>query len=320
MAENEITAAQHLLSIIQSRLTGRYSVKTPPIYTSKAPKPILPRKLNKLQFLKIDAKEIARQLTLMEANLFSKIQADELLKKGRQKSDSSNTPEPAANIKASIRFFNQLSNWVGTLILAESDLKKRAHVIGHIVDVANACLNLQNYSAVISILSSFESAPIYRLVRTWAMVTERTCNVLKPMQMTTSSAQNYHAYRETLRVAVPPCIPFLGLFLKDLTFTRDGNPSLTPEGLINFSKCTLLASTIQEFQRFREASYSLQPVPELQEFLATQLQSASELHDMWDRSCELESRGREDNRRRDLYTPTGGMTTAMVIACMVLDD
>lgn len=63
---------------------------------------------------------------------------------------------------------------------------------------------------MVSILAGLESAPIYRLVRTWAMVTERSCNTLRPLQAMIRSAQNYQAYRDTLRVVVAPCVPFLG--------------------------------------------------------------------------------------------------------------
>lgn len=74
-------------------------------------------------------------------------------------------------------------------------------------------------------------------------------------------------------------------------------------------------------QRFQEAPYSLHPVPELQEYLASQLQCAGDLHGLWERSCQLEPRGRGDgNRESDRYTATGGMTTSMVIACMILDE
>ncbi|KAJ6169604.1 hypothetical protein N7497_002447 [Penicillium chrysogenum] len=269
------TSATHqLLTIVQRRLAGLDCHRRSVSSISTAPKPILPRKLDKLQFLKIDATEIARQLTIMEAHMFGK-----------------------------------------------SDVKKRAQVIGHLINVANTCRQLHNYSAVVSILAGLESAPIYRLARTWAMVTERSCNTLRPLQVLTCSEHNYRAYRDTLQVAVAPCVPFLGLFLKDLTFIEDGNPAMTPEGLINFHKYTMLASTIHEIQRLKEAPYSLRPVPELQEYLVTQLQSAVDLHDMWDKSCELETRGRDlGNRPRDLYTPTGGMFASMVVACMVLDD
>ncbi|CAG8119266.1 unnamed protein product [Penicillium olsonii] len=318
VASEPETPTQQLDIIIQRRLSGQTYTKKSHPSISNPPKPILPRKLDKLQFMKIDAKEIARQLTILEAQTFSNIQREEFLHKNWQKKT---TPLVAPNVRCLIRHSNQISNWVCGAVLAEPDLKKRAQVVDHLVNVASTCHQLQNYSAVISILSGLESAPIYRLARTWAMVTERSCNMLRPLQAMIVSAQNYQAYRETLRVAVPPCIPFLGLFLKDLTFIEDGNPALTSDGLINFHKYTMLATTVQEVQRWKEAPYCLQPVPELQEYLAKQLHSAVELHEMWDRSCELEPKGRGlGNRPRDLYTPTGGMSASMVVACMVLDD
>ncbi|KAL4780063.1 ras guanine nucleotide exchange factor domain-containing protein [Aspergillus varians] len=320
-AATQTGAGHHLVELIQHRLAGVERLKRSQPSISNPPKPILPRKLNKLQFLKIDAREIARQLTLMEWSMFGKLQPEELLHKTWQRKERPNAPPRAPNVRALIQYSNQLSSWVGALILAESDLKKRTQVIGHLVNVANECHELRNFSAMVSILSGLQSTPVYRLARTWAMVTERSCNILKPLQVTISSGQNYQVYRDALRLSVAPCIPFLGLFLKDLVFIEDGNPALTPEGLINFAKYSMVASIIHEVQRFQAAPYCLHPVPELQEYLATQLQSAGELDEMWDRSCELEPRGRGDeNRSRDTYTATGGMTTAMVVACMVLDD
>ncbi|KAJ5632314.1 hypothetical protein N7490_008653 [Penicillium lividum] len=93
---------------------------------------------------------------------------------------------------------------------------------------------------------SIPSRPIYRLSRTWATVTEKSCNILKALQALTSSTQNYNAYRAALRTAILPCIPFLGLYLKDMTFIEDGNQPLTPEGLINFYKYTMLAASVHE--------------------------------------------------------------------------
>ncbi|KAL4920379.1 ras guanine nucleotide exchange factor domain-containing protein [Aspergillus aurantiobrunneus] len=313
--ETSAGAVQQLLEIIRCRLQGVERVKaSQPSVVLTPPKPILPRKLNKLQFLKVDAMEIARQLTLMEWAMFSKIPGKELLDKNWQKEESS-------NIRGLIRFFNQLSGWVAALVLAESDLKKRTQVIGHWVCVADACHGLQNYSALVSILSGLESAPVYRLGRTWAMVTERSCSILEPLQAIVSRDRNYQAYRDAIRLAIPPCIPFLGLFLKDLVFIADGNPSVTADGLVNFSKYSKTASTVHEIQRFQQTPYPLHPVPELQEYLSTQLQSARDVSEGWDRSCELEPRGRGDgSRSRDTYTATGGMTTSMVVACMILDN
>lgn len=138
----ETSATQQLLTIIQRRLAGFDCKRRSLSSISTPPKPILPRKLDKLQFLKIDATEIARQLTIMESHMFGKVQRDELLNKNWQKKDSSTTPELAPNIRALIRYSNQLSNWVGALILTESDLKKRTQVVGHLINVANVRCNL----------------------------------------------------------------------------------------------------------------------------------------------------------------------------------
>ncbi|OJJ42664.1 hypothetical protein ASPZODRAFT_124995 [Penicilliopsis zonata CBS 506.65] len=320
MAVIDTNATQQVLGLIQRRRAGFVVPRkiSRPSISATPPKPILPRKLklDKPQFIKMDPLELARQLTILEAHMFNKLQPDNFLHKNFQKKN-----EPNNQIRPLIRYSNQLSNWVGSLILAEPDLKKRAGVIGHLVNVATSLYELQNYSSVVSILSGLESAPIYRLVRTWAMVTERACNSLRPLQALISSTQNYQTYRDKLQSTVPPCIPFLGVFLKDITFIEDGNPALTPDNLINFQKYTLLAATLHDIQRLKETPYCLQPVPELQDYLAGQLQCAVDLHDLWDRSCELERQGRGDeNRPRGVYTPTGGMTASMVVACMILDD
>lgn len=141
---SEAVAARQLLSIIQCRLEGVVNIKTIQPSLSSAPKPILPKKLNKLQFLKIDPKEIARQLTIMESSMFAKIQRSELLNKSWQKKDTSGGPGPAPHIRASIQYSNQVSNWVVALIIGESELKKRTQVIGHFINVASVGLHV-NY-------------------------------------------------------------------------------------------------------------------------------------------------------------------------------
>ncbi|KAJ5929609.1 hypothetical protein N7454_006559 [Penicillium verhagenii] len=311
-AATETSAVAQLLGIIQRRMAGISHMKVSRVSMSSPPKPILPRKLDKLSFLKIDAKELARQLTIMEAHVFAKIQPKEVLNKSWQKKQSFTDPAPAPNIRALIQYSNQVSNWVGALILAESEMKKRAQIIGHLVNMANICHELQNYSAAVSILSGFQSAPIYRMTRTWAIaITGLNIKHTKLRCLPQSTTHRSTALHS---------LPRTGLYLKDLTFIEDGNQALTPEGMINFHKYTMLAASVHEIQRFKEAPYCLQPVPELQEYLASQLQSATGLDEMWDRSCELEPKGRGETRPRDFYTPTGGMTTSMVVACMVLDD
>lgn len=88
----------------------------------------------------------------------------------------------------------------------------------------------------------------------------------------------------------------LGVYLTDLTFIEDGIPSLTPSDLINFHKRVRTAVVIREMQQYQNTPYQLQPVPELQDYVLSNMQAAADVHEMYDRSLEVEPREREDEK------------------------
>jgi son of sevenless-like protein len=103
---------------------------------TNAPTPNIPSNLEGFKFLDIDPVEYARQLTLIEFGLYSKLKATECLDKTWKKA-STDQPDPAANIKALIRFSNQVTNWVVELILAQKKINDQAATIKHFVAVAD---------------------------------------------------------------------------------------------------------------------------------------------------------------------------------------
>jgi son of sevenless-like protein len=117
------------------------------------------------------------------------------------------------------------------------------------------------------------------------------------MRKLMGSTKNFAEYRETLHLANPPCIPFFGVYLTDLTFIEDGIPSIIKKSsLINFAKRAKTAEVIRDIQQYQNVAYNLVGVAELQEYILGNMARAGDVHEMYAKSLEIEPREREDDR------------------------
>ncbi|PBP16983.1 ras guanine-nucleotide exchange protein-like protein [Diplocarpon rosae] len=250
--------------------------------------------------LEFDALELARQLTIKEMNIFCAIIPEELLGSEWTKRSGSN----AVHVRAMSTLSTDLSNLVADTILQYEDAKKRAVVIKHWIKIAQKCFELNNYDSLMAIICSLNCSTIARLRRTWDIVSQKRKDTLKSLQAIVEPEKNYAVLRKRLHDHVPPCLPFVGIYLTDLTFVDCGNaatrqlPGLGDgEGMsvINFDKHTRTAKIIGELQRF-QIPYRLAEVPELQEWLQAQIvrvKSSVEkenIQQYWRKSLLLEPR------------------------------
>jgi len=227
--------------------------------------------------LDFDPLEVARQLTIKQMNIFCSIMPEELLGSQWMKKGGVDSP----NVKAMSALSTDLSNLVADTVLAYSEVKKRAAVIKQWIKIAHQCLELNNYDALMAIICSLNSSTITRLRRTWDVVSPRRREMLKVLQAIVEPAQNNKVLRTRLHDHVPPCLPFLGMFLTDLTFVDIGNPAtkqlpghdgIEQGGLtvVNFDKHTRTAKIIGELQRF-QIPYRLNEVPDMQRWIDAQV-------------------------------------------------
>ncbi len=68
----------------------------------------------------------------------------------------------------------------------------------------------------------------------------------------------FRSLREALHRVDPPGIPYLGMYLSDLTFIEESTPNYTPEGLLNFAKMRMIAHVIREIRQFQQTPYKIE--------------------------------------------------------------
>ncbi|KAI4138955.1 MAG: hypothetical protein LQ341_004431 [Variospora aurantia] len=228
-----------------------------------------------ISILDFDPLELARQFTLKVSQIFCSILPEELLATEWTKKSSS----MAVNVRAMSRLSTDLANLVADSILQLEDAKKRAIVIKQWVKIAKNCLKLENYDSLMAIICSLNSSTILRLKRTWDQISSKTKASLDELKEVVDVSRNYAVLRQRLQNTVPPCLPFVGTYLTDLTFVDVGNQTTrqlslesddTTVPVINFGKHMKTAKVISELQRF-QIPYRFTEVPELQTWIQDQL-------------------------------------------------
>ncbi|ODV94717.1 hypothetical protein PACTADRAFT_50578 [Pachysolen tannophilus NRRL Y-2460] len=267
--------------------------KVPKIYSKvPPPPPIMPRTLRRLKLKDIDFTELARQLTLREFVLYSKITQMEFLDKmwGSKHGNMGSSH----NIKFFISYANKLSNFVSFMIIRKKEIKKRADTITYFIQVADKCLQYKNYSTLTAIISALSSSPIARLKKTWALVGKNFQDSFKKMDKLMSIDRNYNEYRDLLKFVkeAEPCIPFLGIYLTDLTFVSQAIPDFInrDRSMINFYKRYKVHHIVTEALKYEKYPYNFHLVHEIQIFLDNWFNNCPDVNEQHKLSLILEPR------------------------------
>ncbi|XP_027137785.1 rap guanine nucleotide exchange factor 1b isoform X1 [Larimichthys crocea] len=190
--------------------------------------------------------EIADQLTLLDAELFYKIEIPEVLLWAKEQNE-----EKSPNLTQFTEHFNNMSYWVRSLIIQQEKAQDREKLLLKFIKIMKHLRKLNNFNSYLAILSALDSAPIRRLE--WQ---KQTSEGLEEYCTLIDSSSSFRAYRAALAEVEPPCIPYLGLILQDLTFVHLGNPDLI-DGKVNFSKRWQQFNILDSMRRFQQVHYDL---------------------------------------------------------------
>ncbi|KAG9127845.1 Son of sevenless 2 [Ceratobasidium sp. 392] len=141
-----------------------------------------------------------------------------------------------------------------------------------------------------ALVAEINSLPIRRLKRTWGEIQTRSTNTLNNMDRIIDSGNDFKGYRQQLKQADGPCVPFLGVHLMALTSIQDGNKiSLSKElSITDVGERQKTANIIQEIQRHQAKQYNLALVDEIQIFIRQSLSAIDEKENYWNRSLDVE--------------------------------
>ena len=89
-----------------------------------------------------------------------------------------------------------------------------------------------------TVVSGVTATSTFRLKKTWALLDRNTATMISELQTLLSRDNNFKNYRAALRLVQPPLLPYLGVYLTDLTFIDQGNSDLLPGTQVRTSCCS----------------------------------------------------------------------------------
>lgn len=181
--------------------------------------------------------DLARQITLVDSELFCSITSRQVLAWSK-KQDRGVSP----SIFKMIERFNKMSKWVTTLIITQRGLRERVRMLNKLVGIMRSLKKLRNFNSLMAFLAGIGASPVARLSHTFEALNTRARATLDKTRQLMAYEKSYSTYRKALSTCSLPVIPYLGIYLTDVTFVHHGNPDTVVAEhnvdlkLINFAK------------------------------------------------------------------------------------
>ncbi|KAJ3117360.1 hypothetical protein HK100_000840 [Physocladia obscura] len=163
--------------------------------------------------------------------------------------------------------FDKESYWVATEVVMQKDAKKRVAVLSKFILTTKACQEANNFFSLFSLMSGLGLSPVSRLKKTWEALPEKSKAVYSELEKIIDPSRNMKNYRDLLAKAVPPIVPFLPIYLKDLTFMNDGNAKYV-ENMINFDKLRMMGNRVKDIVSLVAVEYKGEEKPPIQNYIS----------------------------------------------------
>jgi hypothetical protein len=154
--------------------------------------------------------DVARELILWDHELFRAIPSREFLRMSFTERETSPLFHAASDR------FNEMARWTSTEVLLRDTAQLRAQQIERMMDVAEECRAQCDFQGACAIVMGLAATPVERLSDEWERVSTKRRAKFDKLKATFDMDRNFQAYRDALRAATPPIVPYLALISKYL--------------------------------------------------------------------------------------------------------
>ncbi|EFA78501.1 Ras guanine nucleotide exchange factor [Heterostelium album PN500] len=172
------------------------------------PEPKVPKNIfsSTLTFDDIDEEEIARQLCLIDFQMYESIKSQEFLIRGWNKPQYRSK---APNLLAMMRRFNDFTKWVASCLLSEQQTKGKSKLLAKFLKISEHLKSLSNFHSLMAIFGGINNTLVWRTKAVRKDLSKQQQETYADLEKLFHSDQNFKAYRLAYKDAKPPCIPFL---------------------------------------------------------------------------------------------------------------
>jgi len=166
----------------------------------------------------------------------------------------------------------EVSKWVASLVVSQNLAIKRAKLIKQLMQVVIELQRLSNFNSLMGIVNGLNTPSITRLQTTWLQTKKKYVKLVSDYEEIVenmSPNNHFQKYRILLKNSIPPCIPYLTVYLNDMMQIEGELKSyntIDNRNYINFEKIEKISLIMSDIQLYKQQIHNFQKINQIYDF------------------------------------------------------